>query len=333
VQSSKKLLAVQIDAAINPGNSGGPVIKDGKLVGIAMQGIVESQNIGYMIPVPVISHFFEDLEDTRYNGFPSLGIEIENTENETLRDLLKIKERDGGVIISHVAPNSPAKDYLQAQDIVLNIDGVPIGVDGTVEFREHERLSLSYLISDRQEGENLSVVFVRNGRENTVDIKLTPFKFLVPPLRSFDKPTYYIYGGLVFTILSADFLQSWGKNWWQQAPIDFLDYLMGTGRFNQENLEEIVVLLQVLPDQVNIGYHEYQNMIVDKVNGKDIHSFKELVTVLQNQDKPHTIIETEQNRTIYLDNTNIESINASILERNNIPFQYSADVAEWIRGE
>jgi len=56
--SGRKLLGVQIDAAINPGNSGGPVVMDDKLVGIAMQAYHEAQNIGYMIPVPIINHFF-----------------------------------------------------------------------------------------------------------------------------------------------------------------------------------------------------------------------------------------------------------------------------------
>ena len=69
VRSAKKLLAVQIDAAINPGNSGGPVIRQGKIVGIAMQAITSSQNIGYMIPMPVITHFLDDLKDKEYAGF------------------------------------------------------------------------------------------------------------------------------------------------------------------------------------------------------------------------------------------------------------------------
>src|SRR4029077_15049312 len=68
-QSARKLLAVQIDAAINPGNSGGPILKNGKLVGIAMQVMTNSQNIGYMIPTPVINHFLDDFADNKYDGF------------------------------------------------------------------------------------------------------------------------------------------------------------------------------------------------------------------------------------------------------------------------
>ena len=36
--SGERLLALQMDAAIAPGSSGGPVVENGRLVGVAMQG-------------------------------------------------------------------------------------------------------------------------------------------------------------------------------------------------------------------------------------------------------------------------------------------------------
>ncbi|GFH10825.1 PDZ_3 domain-containing protein [Haematococcus lacustris] len=66
------LLALQIDAAINSGNSGGPVIKGDKVIGIAFQCLTQGENIGYVIPVPVIHHFLEDL--ARHNGEQEMPI-------------------------------------------------------------------------------------------------------------------------------------------------------------------------------------------------------------------------------------------------------------------
>ena len=76
--SGTSLLAVQIDAAINPGNSGGPALNaKGEVVGVAFQLQQESQNIGYVIPVPTIQHFLADAvqgDPSRCAGFCSLGI-------------------------------------------------------------------------------------------------------------------------------------------------------------------------------------------------------------------------------------------------------------------
>ncbi|RRT55532.1 hypothetical protein B296_00045116 [Ensete ventricosum] len=62
----------QIDAAINSGNSGGPAFNDkGKCVGIAFQSLKHEdvENIGYVIPTPVIMHFINDYEKSgEYTG-------------------------------------------------------------------------------------------------------------------------------------------------------------------------------------------------------------------------------------------------------------------------
>jgi hypothetical protein len=64
------LLAVQIDAAINSGNSGGPVLLKDEVVGIAFQCLTSGENIGYIIPTPVIEHFLTDLSRNsgKYTG-------------------------------------------------------------------------------------------------------------------------------------------------------------------------------------------------------------------------------------------------------------------------
>ena len=91
-----------------------------------------------------------------------------------------------------------------------------------------------------------------------------------------------------------------------------------------------MVLLQVLPDDINVGYHSYQEEVISRVNGKDVKTFKDLVLLLNEKADKYTIIETENNHKIILDNTNIDQVTREILKRNNIPFQYSDDVAGWL---
>ena len=128
------MLACQIDAAINPGSSGGPVIKDNKIVGVAFQGMrgKDIENTGYMVPVPVINHFLEDIEDGRYNGIPGLGISWQEMQNPDIRLKYTLTGKQTGVLIDKIYPGSPAKGILKDEDVILSVDDNNIENDGTI---------------------------------------------------------------------------------------------------------------------------------------------------------------------------------------------------------
>jgi len=332
-ESDKRLLAVQIDAAINPGNSGGPVILDGKLVGVAMQVRRKSQNIGYMIPVPILQHFLTDLKDGTYDGFPQLGIAYHDTENTALREYYGAGNLNGGVLVSWVQPFSSADGVLKAGDWVYEIGGVPIGVDGTFEFRSDERLRLSYLIHSKQLGETIPIKFIRDKKELTRQVKLRDVPGLVKGAHYFKKPPYYLYGGFLFTVLSRDLLESWGSKWWEKAPLDFMQYLLSDGRLNLERKKDIVVLLRVFPDISNMGYHGHENEVISRFNGQPIDSFEQFVKMLENNKNEFSIFETSDKFKIIARSRNIPRVTRAVMERNSIPRRFSPDVARWLHGQ
>jgi S1-C subfamily serine protease len=90
VHGRDELLGIQIDAAINSGNSGGPAFNDdGDCIGIAFQSMAgsgDAENIGYVIPTPIVKHFLRDFErNGRYTGFAALGICWQPMESPDLR--------------------------------------------------------------------------------------------------------------------------------------------------------------------------------------------------------------------------------------------------------
>ena len=173
VHSSITLLAGQIDAAINPGNSGGPVIVDGKIVGVVMQGIPSSQNIGYMVPAPIIKHFFEDLSDEQLDGFPNLGVYMQYMENPDIREKYTMPVNITGVLVNQVIPGSSADGIIQPGDVILSIDDSPIANDGTVEFRAKERTNLAYIVQKHQIGDDLNLKILRNGKVQNLSVNLS----------------------------------------------------------------------------------------------------------------------------------------------------------------
>src|SRR5207302_6990596 len=121
-------LAIQIDAAINPGNSGGPVMQEGKVVGVAFQGYSGdvAQNVGYMIPTPVINRFLKDIEDGHYDKYMDLSITTLNLQNPAMRNALGLKDDDRGVFVSSVAAAGCSAGVLKVGDVLLAVDGLPI---------------------------------------------------------------------------------------------------------------------------------------------------------------------------------------------------------------
>lgn len=332
INSNQYLLGVQIDAAINPGNSGGPAINNGKIVGIVMQGIDYSQNIGYIIPTPVINHFLNDLKAGQYAGFPSLGIYFSNTENKALRKYYGAVDDSGGVIVNSILPFSSADGLLKEGDIILEVNGVAISDDATFVFRDNERLDMAHLINMQKVGETAVLKIRRDGKVNIVKIPLKPLLALVKIANYSEKPSFYIYGGLIFTVLSTDLISLLGGND-NLPPLSFLYYSVGLGRLNEKRKEDIVVLLKVLPDEINIGYHGRGYGIITKVNGKEIDSFKQFVKLIEDTQGENIVFEDEFKNKIILSCKDIDKITQDIIRRNNIPSQFSDDVAQWKKHE
>ncbi|KAK6940903.1 Protease Do-like, PDZ domain [Dillenia turbinata] len=134
------------------GNSGGPAFNDqGECIGVAFQVFrsEEAENIGYVIPTTVVSHFLNDYErNGKYTGFPCLGVLLQKLENPALRACLKVHSNEG-VLVRRVEPTSDANNVLKQGDVIVSFDGVRVGCEGTVPFRSNERIAFRYLISQK----------------------------------------------------------------------------------------------------------------------------------------------------------------------------------------
>lgn len=143
--SNQELVAVQLDAAINSGNSGGPALDEaGRIVGVAFSGYAGSaDNIGYIIPYPVINNFLAQFKlDPTVSRVCDFGMGYMLCENPSLRDRHKVLSPHTGVLVTKVAPLGAAhKGGIKEDDVILSIDGCKIANDGSIDFRQDERLS------------------------------------------------------------------------------------------------------------------------------------------------------------------------------------------------
>ncbi|PON93346.1 Peptidase S1C [Trema orientale] len=329
VHGSTELLGLQIDAAINSGNSGGPAFNDkGNCVGIAFQSLKHEdvENIGYVIPTPVIMHFIQDYEKNgAYTGFPILGVEWQKMENPDLRRSVGMKPDQKGVRIRRIDPTAPESQVLKPSDIILSFDRVHIANDGTVPFRHGERIGFSYLISQKYTGDNAAVRVLRNSEILNFDIRLVTHKRLIPAHNRGRPPSYYIIAGFVFTTVSVPYLRSeYGKDYEYEAPVKLLDKLLHS--LPQSPDEQLVVVSQVLVADINIGYEDIVNTQVLAFNGKPVKNLKSLASMVESCDDEFLKFDLEYQQIVVLCTKTAKAATLDILATHCIPSAMSDDL-------
>jgi len=151
----------------------------------------------------------EDIKDGTYDGVPSLGIYVQKMENPSLRTKFGMIEDQTGVLVNKIYLDSPAQSILKPGDVILSIDGKDIENDATVEFRRSDRTSMDYIIEQKYINDRVNLVILRDKQMIDIEIPLTkPLNFsrLVSYARYDVAPTYYIFGGLVFELLTENYL-------------------------------------------------------------------------------------------------------------------------------
>lgn len=163
---------IQTDAAINPGNSGGALINiDGRLIGINSMKIAqqEVEGIGLAIPINMARPVVDDLEKYGEVRRPYLGVgtlSLSEISGYHLKETLKLpKDVVNGVAVLNVATGSPAdKAGLKEYDVIVALDGEDI--KDLVGLRKH-------LYIDKEIGDSMEVTFYRQGKKQTVTVKLS----------------------------------------------------------------------------------------------------------------------------------------------------------------
>lgn len=317
---NRGLLTVQTDAAINPGNSGGPVIQDDKVVGVAFQGISGLENTGFFIPPPVVEHFLKDVEDGVYHGFPQAGIRLSPLQNDAYRRYLKLPDDDVGARIDGIQNIPSTQKVLRPDDVLLQVGEFPVGSDGTVLY-EGNRVSLSAAFQEAQHGESVKLKVWRDGKAENLELPIF--------VNDADKvtgnqhdvlPRYYIYGGMVFTPLSLDYLKTFGRNWSDDTSNEVVYELYYRRAEAPETLRtEPVMLATTLAHPVNANFSIKGRILVDKINGKKIDKLEDVIAAFaENKEGQHLIEFIPLNSLEAIDRVEADAANPQILKTYGI---------------
>ena len=317
-----QFLAVQTDAAINPGNSGGPVIQNGKAVGVAFQGNSNLENMGFFIPVQVISHFLTDLEtDQKYDGFPVVGLIAVNMENPAARAYAGMNANETGIRVENIMRGCSAEKTFQIGDIITACEGYPIANNGTINWN-NLRLTYSFLCDLHQVRDLVEFNIIRNNKRKTVKMKLNGYTPTRNRANLYDvKPNYYIYAGLVYVPLNLEVLKTYSNNWIADVPQELINETYYRPLYEHDYFDtDWVIQIRTLDHEVNVEESQYIYSIVESVNGIPVHTLKELAKAFEeNNEDQHVIRYQQGERITVLDRKKADAAHQEILDLYAIP--------------
>jgi 2-alkenal reductase len=173
---------IQTDAAINPGNSGGVLVDDqGRLIGVtsAIESSANSNSgVGFVIPSAIVQKVVPSLIKTGKYDHPWLGLSG-TTLTPDLAQAMNLKAAQRGVLVMTLVENGPsAKAGLQPSSQAATVSGQPVNVGGDVitgingqAVNRFEDLT-SYLLSQTQPGQTVTLTVLRGGQEQSVKVTL-----------------------------------------------------------------------------------------------------------------------------------------------------------------
>lgn len=312
-------LAIQVDAAINPGNSGGPVLQNGKVVGVAFQGFSGSvaQNVGYMIPMPVIERFLKDVEDGKYDHYVDLAVSDFPVENAAQRKALRLPNDGVGVLIADVEPVGSAGEVLKRGDVLLAMDGNPVFNNGLIRV-DGDLVDMNEVVERRFAGDKIKLTFLRDGEKMEQEIELKRFVPYIKLGEQYNqRPRYVMYAGLVFQPMDENLIAA---HQIQDAGVSYIFENYLSEKIYVER-PEVIILTSILPDEVNTFLTPFRHSIVDEINGVKIKTLADVKTALseKGEDEDFVVIRLlDEGRPLVLRRDLAEIAHPRIMQTYNV---------------
>jgi hypothetical protein len=305
------------------------------MIGLAFSRLGgDSQNIGYIIPNEEVDLFLQDIADGHYDGKASMYDELQTLENPALRDFLKLDKGVEGMVV-HRPDKTDASYPLKEWDVITLVGDTPIDNQGMVKLNKDLRVNFAYMIQRLTKDNTLPLTVVRDGKRIKVQLPVSADRpTLVPDLHG-QYPSYFVYGPLVFSRATRQFLSVFENNAGLLRLLGYVKSPLITRAFDAPSaeLEELVIVSSPLfPHKLANGYSNPTGSVVYSVNGTAVKSLKHLVALLRDLQDPFVTIEffTKGGEALVFSRAAIMAATDDILTDNGVRAQGSLDMmAVW----
>ncbi len=276
---------IQITAPINPGNSGGPALNtNGEVIGINSRGVIEAQNVGYIIPIDEVKNALKDLYKVKLLRRPTLGCLFTIASSEMVTYLGN--PGDGGWFIAKVFDNTLLKSVgIQENDMLYEINGLRVDMYGDVNVPwSEDKVNLLEVLNRLKVGDDVNLVVFRKGTRKIFNFKLE-HKYL-PKIRAIypefepEATDYEVLGGIVVMPLNLNHIGLLIPRVPERAS-----ELARFGKIEQQQ-EPAIVITHVLPNsQAYKAQILQRGEIITEVNDTPVTTLKEFREAIKKSKK------------------------------------------------
>ena len=276
VISGREQQFIQMSAPINPGSSGGPLLNvNGEVVGINAAGVVEAQNVGYIIPINDLKIILPDLYRIPLLRKPFLGV-LFNNATDYLTEYLG-NPQPGGCYVVEVVPGSTLHQAgVERGDMIYEINGNRLDLYGEMSVPwSEDRISIVNYVSRLSLGQDVHLVVYRNGDRKEITVKFSQAE--LPNIRKvypgFEELDHEVFGGMVVMPLTINHINGMAKS------------VPGLARYSEMKYqsEPRLIITQIFPTSqlyrtrtVSIG------ATINKINGIPVHSVEDFREIFRN---------------------------------------------------
>ncbi|ALO28370.1 PDZ domain-containing protein [Leptospira borgpetersenii] len=320
-----ELPVVDVSSSEGLNGFGEVAIENGKVSGI-LYDFTSGKNSGRIIPSFVIQKF---IETPGADVFGYKGFRFRPITDGSVKKYYGMEKSDSGILVADVIPGSSASGVLKLEDIILEFGGKNVDSKGYIEHPLYGKQVLSFLAHSGDSfgyslGKEIPILVLRDKKKIHLSMKLKPFPYSAVRIPFKNIPAsndFAVEGGFVFLELSEFLLEEWGKDWRSRVDRKLL-YLYDYYKFHEKegDVGKVVLLSQVLPDESNNGFHDLSFKIVEKIDGQDVKSVRDLKRNIRQGKSDYALISLDDGTEIALDRTKLTEINERIYKSYKIRF-------------
>jgi hypothetical protein len=233
--------------------------------------------------------------------------------------------------VIHRIEGKNVEDLLKPWDIITACDGVDIDNLGRIPLSDGIQVSWGYLISRKPAGSTVKLDVLRDGKKLEIEAPTVTERNTVVQRMTGERPTYFVYGGIVFSPVTYELVFEGGLQLF--AVAGFRGRILSTAidRLKEYPEEELVAVCHpILPHKLMKGYEVSVASVVTHVNDVPVRNIRQMIETIKEAEGEFIVFrfENEREEKIVLERNEVEKYQSEMLRNNNIPSACSGDLKD-----